>query len=59
VVVEAISKSAEYLPHGLHSFEDRADQLFAVRLGIRGGRERLRAGMVAFVILPAESGRAE
>jgi HlyD family secretion protein len=48
-VVLRINSRGEYLPRGLHTFDDRANQLFGVKLAVAAGRERLRAGMAAFV----------
>jgi membrane fusion protein YbhG len=48
-VVQRINGHGEYVPRGLQTFDDRANQMFAVKLAVGSGRERLRAGMAAFV----------
>ncbi|HEY2744266.1 MAG TPA: efflux RND transporter periplasmic adaptor subunit, partial [Polyangia bacterium] len=48
-VVEHINSVGEYSPRNLQTADERADQVFATRIGIRQGREQLRAGMAAFV----------
>ncbi|MGO9837915.1 MAG: HlyD family secretion protein [Polyangiaceae bacterium] len=47
-VVEHINDVGEYSPRNLQTADERADQVFATRIGIRGGAE-LRAGMAAFI----------
>jgi multidrug resistance efflux pump len=48
-IVEHISGVGEYTPRNLQTADERADQVFATRVGLRTGREELRAGMAAFV----------
>ena len=48
-VVEHINAVGEYSPRNLQTADERADQVFATRIGIREGREQLRAGMAAFI----------
>jgi multidrug resistance efflux pump len=48
-VVEHINSVGEYSPRNLQTADERADQVFATRIGIREGRDQLRAGMAAFV----------
>jgi HlyD family secretion protein len=51
-VVEHINSVGEYSPRNLQTADERADQVFATRIGIAGGREQLRAGMAAFIAVP-------
>jgi multidrug resistance efflux pump len=48
-VVEHINGVGEYSPRNLQTADERADQVFATRVGIRNGRDKLRAGMAAFI----------
>jgi len=48
-VVEHINSVGEYSPRNLQTADERADQVFATRIGIIEGRDNLRAGMAAFV----------
>jgi multidrug resistance efflux pump len=48
-VVEHINAVGEYSPRNLQTADERADQVFATRIGIIEGRDNLRAGMAAFV----------
>jgi membrane fusion protein YbhG len=48
-VVEHINAVGEYSPRNLQTADERADQVFATRIGIRDGRDQLRAGMAAFI----------
>ena len=48
-VVEHINSVGEYSPRNLQTADERADQVFSTRIGIRDGREQLRAGMAAFI----------
>jgi HlyD family secretion protein len=50
--VESVSGEGEYTPRNLQTADERADQVFAARLRIEGGREVLRAGMAAFARVP-------
>ncbi|HEX8950906.1 MAG TPA: HlyD family efflux transporter periplasmic adaptor subunit [Polyangia bacterium] len=51
-VVEHINSVGEYSPRNLQTADERADQVFATRIGIQDGREQLRAGMAAFITVP-------
>ncbi|MGZ3443190.1 MAG: HlyD family secretion protein, partial [Polyangia bacterium] len=51
-VVEHINSVGEYSPRNLQTADERADQVFATRIGLRDGREELRAGMAAFIKVP-------
>ncbi len=51
-VVEHINSVGEYSPRNLQTADERADQVFATRIGLREGRDDLRAGMAAFITVP-------
>ena len=51
-VVEHINSVGEYSPRNLQTADERADQVFATRVGLREGRDELRAGMAAFIRVP-------
>jgi multidrug resistance efflux pump len=51
-VVEHINGVGEYSPRNLQTADERADQVFATRVGLRTGFEQLRAGMAAFIQVP-------
>jgi HlyD family secretion protein len=51
-VVQHINSVGEYSPRNLQTSDERADQMFATRIGITGGGERLRAGMAATIKVP-------
>ncbi len=51
-VVEHINGVGEYSPRNLQTADERADQVFATRVGLRDGFEQLRAGMAAFIHVP-------
>ena len=51
-VVEHINDVGEYSPRNLQTADERADQVFAMRVGLREGAADLRAGMAAFVAVP-------
>lgn len=51
-VVERINSVGEYSPRNLQTADERADQVFGTRIGIRTGRDHLRAGMAAFIRVP-------
>ena len=51
-VVEHINSVGEYSPRNLQTADERADQVFAARIGLREGKEELRAGMAAFITVP-------
>jgi HlyD family secretion protein len=48
-VVEHINSVGEYSPRNLQTADERADQVFATRIGLREGKDDLRAGMAAFI----------
>jgi HlyD family secretion protein len=51
-VVEHINMVGEYSPRNLQTADERADQVFATRIGIKTGEGKLRAGMAAFIQVP-------
>lgn len=51
-VVEYINSVGEYSPRNLQTADERADQVFAARVGLREGLGDLRAGMAAFIHVP-------
>jgi multidrug resistance efflux pump len=51
-VIEHIAEVGEYTPRNLETFEDRADEFFATRVGLKEGQGTLRAGMAAFIRVP-------
>ncbi len=51
-VVEHINMVGEYSPRNLQTADERADQVFATRIGIKTGEGKLRAGMAAFIKVP-------
>ncbi|HVR83073.1 MAG TPA: efflux RND transporter periplasmic adaptor subunit [Planctomycetota bacterium] len=51
-VVERINQVGEFSPRNLQTADERANQVFGTRIGIRTGREELRAGMAAFIRIP-------
>jgi multidrug resistance efflux pump len=51
-VVEHINHVGEFSPRNLQTADERADQVFATRIGIREGQDQLRAGMAAFTSVP-------
>jgi multidrug resistance efflux pump len=51
-VVEHVNSKGEYSPRNLQTADERADQVFAARVGIREGADVLRAGMAAFIHVP-------
>ena len=53
-VVQHINAVGEYSPRNLQTADERADQVFATRIGITGGADKLRAGMAAFIRVPRE-----
>jgi HlyD family secretion protein len=50
--VEYINKVGEYSPRNLQTADERANQVFATRVGIREGHDELRAGMAALIHVP-------
>jgi multidrug resistance efflux pump len=53
-VVQEISQVGEYSPRNLQTADERADQVFAARVGIVSGADKLRAGMAAFIEVSRE-----
>lgn len=51
-VVEHINAVGEYSPRNLETADERANQVFATRIGLRDGTNDLRAGMAAFIHVP-------
>jgi multidrug resistance efflux pump len=51
-VVEHINGVGEFSPRNLQTADERADQVFAARVGLRSGLTRLRAGMAALIRVP-------
>jgi multidrug resistance efflux pump len=47
--VEHINAQGEYSPRNLQTADERADQVFAARIGLVEGKDELRAGMAATV----------
>ncbi len=50
--VEHINSEGEYSPRNLQTADERADQVFAARVGLLEGQAELRAGMAAFIHVP-------
>lgn len=50
--VEHINGVGEYTPRNLQTADERADQVFATRIGIKDGAGDLRAGMAALLTVP-------
>jgi multidrug resistance efflux pump len=48
-VVQRINSVGEYSPRNLQTADERADQVFATRVGIASGGDHLRAGMAATI----------
>jgi HlyD family secretion protein len=53
-VVQHINSVGEYSPRNLQTADERADQVFATRVGIEAGQDKLRAGMAASIRVPRE-----
>jgi HlyD family secretion protein len=53
-VVQHINSVGEYSPRNLQTADERADQMFATRIGITSGGNRLRAGMAATITVPRD-----
>ena len=51
-IVEHINQVGEYSPRNLQTADERANQVFATRVGLRDATEDLRAGMAAFIHVP-------
>jgi|GEM_PF-823274 len=49
--VEHVSAVGEYTPRNLTTIDDRANEVFAARVGLLEGHEELRAGMVAYILV--------
>lgn len=47
--VEFIAKQGEYSPRNLQTADERADQVFATRISLVEGEDKLRAGMAATI----------
>ena len=47
--VEHINAQGEYSPRNLQTADERADQVFAARIGLVEGKDQLRAGMAATI----------
>jgi HlyD family secretion protein len=52
--VEHINAIGEYSPRNLQTADERANQVFATRVGIVTGTDKLRAGMAAFIKVPRD-----
>jgi multidrug resistance efflux pump len=52
--VEHINAKGEYSPRNLQTADERANQVFAVRLDLIEGKDQLRAGMAASVKVPRD-----
>jgi HlyD family secretion protein len=50
--VQHVNDVGEYTPRNVQTVDERANQVFLVRLGVAEGREFLRAGMAVTVRLP-------
>jgi multidrug resistance efflux pump len=53
-VVQHINSVGEYSPRNLQTADERADQVFATRVGIGSGADQLRAGMAATIAVPRD-----
>jgi HlyD family secretion protein len=53
-VVQHINSVGEYSPRNLQTSDERADQVFATRIGITSVGDRLRAGMAATIAVPRD-----
>jgi multidrug resistance efflux pump len=51
-IVKHINDVGEYSPRNLQTADERADQVFATRVELEEGFDRLRAGMAAFIKVP-------
>jgi multidrug resistance efflux pump len=52
--VEHINNKGEYSPRNLQTADERANQVFAVRVNLIEGKDQLRAGMAATVKVPRD-----
>jgi membrane fusion protein YbhG len=50
--VDKINNIGEFSPRNLQTADERADQVFAARIGLAEGRDVLKAGMAAFITVP-------
>jgi HlyD family secretion protein len=50
--VEHMNSVGEYSPRNLQTADERADQVFACRIGVGDPSRELRAGMAAFIRVP-------
>jgi len=50
--VEHIDEKGQYSPRNLQTADERADQVFAARIGLVEGKDQLRAGMSALIHVP-------
>lgn len=50
--VEHIDERGQYSPRNLQTADERADQVFAARIGLVEGKDQLRAGMAATIHVP-------
>jgi HlyD family secretion protein len=53
-VVQHINSVGEYSPRNLQTSDERADQMFATRIGLGERADRLRAGMAATIEVPRD-----
>jgi HlyD family secretion protein len=53
-IVQHINQIGEYSPRNLQTADERANQVFATRVGILTGADKLRAGMAAFIEVPRD-----
>lgn len=51
-VVQHVNSVGEYTPRNVQTVDERANQVYLVRLGVADGREFLRAGMAVTLRLP-------
>lgn len=51
-VMEHIDVQGQYSPRNLQTADERANQVFAARVDVSGGKDTLRAGMAAFIRVP-------
>jgi multidrug resistance efflux pump len=51
-VVQHVNDVGEYTPRNVQTVDERANQVYLVRLGVSDGKEMLRAGMAATVRFP-------
>ncbi len=51
-VVQHVNDVGEYTPRNVQTADERANQVYLVRLGVADGQEHLRAGMAVTVRLP-------